>query len=245
MITLCIPYYESPKMLAKQVEYWNYYEDSVAERFEIVVVDDGSPRNPAEDVLRGVSCKIAMRLYRIQQNIPWNVEGALNLAIHNARTEWIYSLAVDHVLPGTSAAILLNKELCPKLYYRALRHDVNERGIPVHEPRKGLGNLFLMTKELFDRAGGYNEYFAGYYGGAGNAFKRHLNSVAKEGTLNDVWLLHFGDGACVADASVQDWGRQGSKYQVTPRMLANGKKRPVNPLRFDWEEIKIHSYDTV
>jgi hypothetical protein len=88
-ITLVMAYYENPTMLQVHLKNWKEtYPDDVKARMRVIIVDDGSPRNPAVNQVRSFALREgdlgrfhAFEIYRIDTNIPWNQDGARNLGM--------------------------------------------------------------------------------------------------------------------------------------------------------------------
>ncbi len=119
MITLVLTYYDNPLMLRKQLEYWRKYPEN--NNVQIVIIDDGSPNNPAEKVLtKGLFLgNIDVSLYRIKEDIFQNTVGARNLGFTQAPEGWVFNLDMDHIVPSESMENLLQQldGLCPSCYY--------------------------------------------------------------------------------------------------------------------------------
>lgn len=237
-LTIAIPYYEAPKMLEEQLRSFIQYPEG---RVKLIVVDDGSPTKPAEPVLRNISASLDVELYRIKQDIPWNISGAMNLAFKHAPDGWVYSFAVDHVVPPEAMENLLGLELSPEHFYRMRRVEKGNG-----ERCERFGNLFLLTKKLFWRVGGYDEDFAGYYGGTGPMFRRAMEKITTEIVLPDnVWNLRY-ENEDISDACVTTLQRKKQDQVRNNRTLNMKQKRenynPRNYIRFDWEKVDLKDY---
>src|SRR5690606_5643815 len=103
-ITLVVPYYRQPQMLARQLDAWGAYSDDVRQRFRFILVDDGSPE-PALPIVRASG--LAVEVYRVLVDIMWNQHGARNLGAQLARDGWLLMIDVDHVLLAENAERLL------------------------------------------------------------------------------------------------------------------------------------------
>ena len=239
-ITITIPYYEAPDMLRKQLEYWNNYAPHVKDKLEVIVVDDGSQKYSAANVL--TSCdkpSFPIRLYWIKENIPWNISGALNLAFTEAAEGWVFSGTMDHVFPSESIVELLDRlpDFDVNKYYRFPRIRFSTK-----QKEQSPGNLFLLTRKLFWEVGGYDEDFAGWYGGVGNSFKRELNRQSQEVLVDDIHILHYTSDV-IPDSAVNEWGRKGSAFdwRVAPNKKKLQKKltiyKPQQYLRFQWTRV--------
>lgn len=79
MITIVMAYYENGGMLDRHIEEWKNYPDALKDQIKAVIVDDGSSKDSALPHVQDVGFPI--ELYRINVDIPWNQNGARNLAM--------------------------------------------------------------------------------------------------------------------------------------------------------------------
>lgn len=218
-------------MLDKQVETWESYPYELRRRMSIVLVDDGSPNDPAYPHVSETTLPI--QLFRITKNIPWNQNGAHNLGMHVADEGWCLVTDIDHVLTPDNLAYIFELAVNPKKYYRFGRRQVGRLSTP-YKPHP---NTWLLTRHLFWWAGGYDEDFSGFYG-SDSCFKRALQSVAVGEELDPPYMVVY-DENDIPDANTREFGRKDSEYYSVryPRLR---KKRGMvykaeNPLRFPWE----------
>lgn len=230
-LTIVIPTYNQPLMLARQMEEAQKYPPEV----RVLVIDDGGKTHPAE-VVPGVE------LYRIEDDIPWNIGGARNLAARVAPHDWMVGLGVDHVLPAECVGALLDFDADSSRWYRMGRYRVGradefrrkdkiaddvEFG-PVHP---GM-DIWLMHRDKFFAAGGYNEEYSGSLGTGGEFLKRCGDPLM----LPDPICTHVYTTHAIADASVRGLSRDTSEYR---RKMARLRGRPVGQvLRFRWRRVQ-------
>lgn len=238
MITLVVPYYRSPAMLARQVEEWNRYPSDI----RVIAVDDGSPE-PAEPVIRQLATPellSRLALYRIGIDIPWNRGEARNLGAHVARTNWILQADIDHILPVESAQALLASAFDPSRWYRFRRFRVGKADETRKKdalPREAeFGEVkphcdsYLCTRELYHAAGGYNLAFSGCLGG-GSPFLAELEKVGPVDVLPIP--LHVYTRSAVPDSSEHTLSREPGEYTRRKAKL-RGQLRGVNEVRSPW-----------
>jgi len=239
-ITIAMPYYEAPEMLRVHLDYWCKYPDHIAEQFSVVIVDDGSPNFPAEEVLKESSLpKFSIQLFRVDKNIPWNHGGARNLSMDRAPEGWVLTMDIDLVLDAMAAERLVEMELSPWKIYKPDRLDlINGEWTPA----KRHPESFIMTRDMFWRVGGFDEDFTGYWNGPFTPFRKALKRTGRIEDLDNVYLKNH--ALLVEGAMVSEWGRRGSEYDVrtNPNMLrmrriADRHYNPVNPLRFEWRQV--------
>jgi hypothetical protein len=240
--TLILPYYRNPKMLAKQIENWQQMSDYVRGALTLLVVDDGSPE-PA------VGIPGLMQLYRITKDIPWNRNGARNLGAHVATTPWILQTDIDHLLPPEAAEALCSRanDWNPKHWYRFRRFrngvadetrmkDALPRDAKFGEIKPHIDS-YLCTRELYWKAGGYDEDYSGSLGG-GSPFLRELEKVGSVRTAPPDVYLHVYTRSTCEDASDNTLSRDRSRYEKMSKAKAKaGKTKGENPLRFPWERV--------
>lgn len=239
-ITLCVPYYRNPRMLERQALEWSGYPEAL----RIIVVDDGSPADRAEDVL-DTACPAA--IYRIGVDVPWNRAGARNLAAHVAETDWILHADIDHVLSAEDAARLVETLLDVSRWYRFRRFRVGKadetRRKDAIDPAADYGEVkphvdsYLCTRELYWSVGGYDEDFSGSLGGSA-PFLEHMAAAAHCMLLTHVSLgVHTRHS--VPDASDLHLSRDRSRYERLRReKRAAGNPLPISPLRFAWSRVR-------
>jgi glycosyltransferase involved in cell wall biosynthesis len=157
VLSLIFPYYDNPKMLAYQLEYYAQLPDQVASKVEIVLVDDASSQYPAADL---VPQKYPMRLsvFRIDKDKPWNQDAARNIGAYEATGEFLLLTDIDHVVPVDTLENLLMMEDRDSVITLARKAHFSEKVVHSHV------NSYVMTRKAFWEIGGYDEDFWGIYG---------------------------------------------------------------------------------
>ena len=240
MITIVLSYYNSGGMLDRHFAEWDRYPARVKDVFRAVIVDDGSPTDPAINHWRdpGFPC----RLYRIKENIPWNIPGARNLGMEVAPEGWCLLTDIDHLLSGEQAAILAQGSYAKVDatnhqalfdYFIFRRRWADGRELHPHP------NSYLIERRSYWLCGGTDEDWSGWWGAGEQVFRKCLHQKGGNPHLLDVTLIHYGRDD-IADASTREWGRRDSVYdwRRNPELVAKAQGaayRPVNPLRFTWE----------
>lgn len=249
-VTLIIPYYRSPLMLEEQLKVVIWYPV----KFRTVVVDDCSPE-PASEVFdrffKGRDQEARdygdlIKLYRIEDALEWNREGARNLGATVAETEWIMQIDTDHVLPAVCAKRLLETEVSARHWYWFTRYRVGQadetrRKDAIPDEQK-YGQIkphldsYLCTKAMYWKNGGYNEDYVGCLGGGGPFLKRMRMVGGEPVLLPDNIRLEVHTRHSVPDASVRDLSRD--KAEFKRRRVKIGTEKPKNPLRFKWSRVR-------
>lgn len=252
--TLIIPFYRNPLMLRRQLEEIAKYPTE----WRVIIVDDGSPE-PAEPIIdewrQSNVCVVGVALYRIDVDIPWNREGARNLASRECETEWMLHVDIDHVLPTECAETLVGEMACwepdSHYFYRFQRSRVGRADETRKKDRIAdnaeFGRIhphidsYLCTKEAYWAAGGYNEeYFSGILGG-GSEFLRRLEKYgARAAIAPDPLELHVYTRTAVADASDLYCSRDMSAVRAAERKLRElGSPKPdrATLCKFPWHRV--------
>lgn len=240
MLSLILPYYMNPSMLARQYAAWAAWPEKAKAQVEIIIVDDGSPQL-AIDVPRPDGLP-AISIYRVTEDRPWHQHAARNLGAHTAKGPWLLLTDMDHVLDAANVAALLKRlaRLDPETAYFLHRVEADS-GLPTlgnNGQPKPHPNSFVMTRELYWRAGGYDEDYCGVYGTDG-LFKARLFETAQRGFLKHVALIRYWR-ELVADASTTTLPRKegrkpGDKEAIAIAKAARGEADVVKVLQFDWE----------
>lgn len=233
-IQLIYPYYDNPGMFYEQQSVWAEWDRELKAKVKIIMVDDSSPNDAAEKYYCSVP-GLDFELYRVHKNIPWNQNGAHNLAMHVADDGWCLMTDIDHVLSNENLARLLAIEPDEGMYYTLGRRQFGHLRVPY----KRHPNSWLLTREMFLTSGGYDEDFSGYYG-SDSVFKVALSHVGTHIKLELPYLIVYNEDD-IPDANTREFERKHSKYWSLnhPHLLAKRRhwRIAINPIRFPWERI--------
>jgi len=226
--TLVYTYYNNPNMLAWQIANWRAYTVP----FKLIIVDDGSQRFPLASVWQ--DCGLDARLFCVDKDIPWNQDGARNLAMKHCETEWALLTDMDHVLSPTDAVTIATMSMDTGHYYTPRRVDMEGAEVKRHP------NSFLIECDTFWKTGGYDEDFCGWYSGD-ILFKRNRDSVATE-VKTDAFDLIVCHESRIFDANTK-LGRKGSEFDIKkhPKFKEvndGGAYVAKDPIRFPWHQLQ-------
>ena len=184
-ISIVFAYYENPQMLELQWREIAAYPRDVKKNVQIVVVDDGSPQNPAALVRRPKSLP-DVAIFRLGVDIPWNQDAARNIGAFEASGTWLLLTDIDHVVPAETLKGLLSMQKDPDVVYSfgRVKFDSGE----VREPHP---NSYFMTKKMYWSIGGHDEDFAGIYG-KDVLFRQRVLKKAREVPLTHLPLARVG-----------------------------------------------------
>lgn len=236
-ITLIYPYYENPRMLTQQLLHLAGLPKARRELLHLIVVDDGSPDAPLgpEHLMAMRACDLAsVRLFRIGVDVRWNWLACRNLGVAMASTVWVLMTDMDHQVPEPTLARIQEGRLSGRRIYRFSRVDA-----PNLTPYKPHPNSWLMTRDMFDKVGGYDERFSGFYGTDG-MFRSRCEEAAREVVLLDEPLVRFPRDV-VSDASTTRYLRKQPEdrdglAKVRAQIAASGEPGPKRGL-FPWSEV--------
>lgn len=231
-LTLVLPYYRNQGMLREQQRMWRSYPDDLKRLLHVIVVDDGSPKNHAIEVVESTGIA-SFRLYRIGVDVRWNWLACRNLGMAEATTEWVLLTDIDHVLPAATLRALARGVLEPDIVYRFSRVDAPhlkpkmKNGIPHPHP-----NTWLLTREMYDRIGGYDERFSGFYGTDAD-FRERVQKNARAITIRSEALIRY-PREVISDASTTTYGRKETQDSINVNRIRN--ERAQIP---DWKPLRL------
>jgi len=245
-LTFAYPYYNQPLMLQQQINHLRQnVAQSVCEHLTVVIVDDYSDPEPygypIGEVLEWggfTECEMDFRLrcYRITEDRDINWQGAKNLAMQEAETEWVFLTDIDHVVPEKTWRCWMSQDLDELHYYIPARVWADG------EPHKRHPNSFLIHQVAFWAAGGYDEDWAGTRSGGEAEFQRALREREYEPVKVDEIMRLWGYGDC-PDANIpkpDELAKERNKRRQKIREKKRKGELPsgaVNPIRFDWHEV--------
>lgn len=225
--TLIMPYYENPMFMVRQYDHLRGMPHELRQFLTVIVVDDGSPREPAEGVLAGISQEeLALRLYRIEKDVRWNWLAARNIGAHRASTQWLMLTDMDHVLPERTLRTLVYGQHAASTIYRFSRTGTKTHPHP---------NSWFMTRDMYWRVGGYDEALSGYYGTDGE-YRRRCAATAPIRIMSVPLELHEHEG----DSSTIRYKRKQPEDAAAKQMI---KRRGPNwrprTLSFEYHEVHL------
>lgn len=220
-LTIITHVYNAQGPVDHQLALWKQYDPALLAQLDFLVIDDHS--DPPLRIDKG---PLNLRLVRVNDDIDWNMPGCRNLAATLAGTEWMLFFDVDNV--ASQAAIAKIVGALPTL--DPLRLHVfrrTEGGVDV-EPHI---NSFLITRQGFWRAGGYDEDFSGHYGFEDVVFRM-------------MWRKHVGTEVLLTDIAFEQIAfrtsgldRDTTRNQALAQArAAAGMPKPRGMLRFAWGE---------
>jgi len=237
-LTLVMAYYDNAQMLHRHCREWAQYPKVLRDRLHIIIVDDASPQFPAAVVLEEHKADLPklLQLYRVKPNIPWNQDGARNLAMMKCKTVWAFMTDMDHLLPADQVRKVFEFPAMMGQYYMPDQHLTNGQSLNRPHP-----NSYLMSRPDFWTMGGYDEDFAGYYGTDGNFRRCAKGAGLVELSIKDFHTVVYRQ-TDIWDANTKDWGRKLTEYHVSYNPVLRKKLRLApyraeRPVRFEYSQV--------
>jgi hypothetical protein len=221
-LTVITHVYNAQQPVAHQLALWRQYDPALLARLNFLIIDDHS-----DEPLQVDAGPLNLRLVRVDDDIDWNMPGCRNLAATLCSTEWMLYFDVDNVVSEANLRKMV--DAVPRL--DASRLHVFRRtqdGVDV-EPHI---NSFLISRQGFWRAGGYDEDFSGHYGFEDVAFRM-------------MWRKHVGGEVLLTDIAFEQLSfrtsgldRDTSRNQaLIQAKAAAGLPKPKGMLRFGWSDV--------
>lgn len=234
-LTLIFPYYCNPVMLDRQLAHLEALPAQVKAALHLIVVDDGSPEAPLGEFTGACMAALGLastQLFRITLDVRWNWIAARNLAASKAPTDWMLMTDIDHLVPEATLRRIQEKKVSDRNVYRFSRVDA-----PDLTPYKPHPNSWLMTRAMFDKVGGYDERFSGFYGTDGE-FRDRVRATCREIVVLDEVLIRV-PREVVPDASTTRYERkQPEDREGVGRVRAMiAKDRTPHRLTFPWVQV--------
>lgn len=228
-VTVVMAYYENPGMLDEQFRSFRALPQAIRDHLRLIVVDDGSPLHPAKPQSIGMP----LQVYRVGVDVRWNQDACRNIGVHHATTEWVLMTDMDHLIPEATLARICAGKISGGTAYRFSRVSA-----PDMKPYKPHPNSWLMTRLMFNRIGGYDERFAGWYGTDAD-FRRQVERLADVVTLKEVLIRVPRE--VVPDASTTRYLRkQDEDYENIKRIRKQRDKLPdARPMTLTFPYVRV------
>ncbi len=250
-LTIVMAVYGQPEMLAHNLIELSCLSDELHKKLKVIVVDDcGDP--PARVAHHEF---LDIELYRITEDIPWNQMGARNLAMTHAQG-WCLMIDPDMVFsPGTIRRLMnvASKLKRGQVVRYGLRHMGRAKKEEGYRPPKdgkidvSSPNTYLIHRDDFWAAGGYDEDYAGNKGWSDVQMLDVLSSLYRVSRRADLFADFYGTEQ-ISDAAVTSLdrnvaiNRKKRLRKVAQVRKLGGWRRWINRhkgpnLRFPWEKV--------
>lgn len=261
-VTFLLLYYNDHHLLAQQLDSWTKFSQEALDQIQFLVVDDGSvPGHGAKDFFRAnleLTNKLDLALYRIDQDMEWNIGGARNLGFWMASTPWVFMSDGDiRVEPDTMDYILTLANDATSTFIKnnvsvSRLYGYFQRYVAPNE-KKPHPAVMLAKKKDYWIAGGCDEDFVGHYGQTDPHFRYrvyehpalHMEWAKVEMDEKNITPLIYLDKHVQCPAGVtcleKYAGKKLTKDTAFNKKLMEGKKRTgrwtKEYLRFTWKRV--------
>lgn len=223
-LTLGTTYYNNPDYLLRFVKRNIDYVD------ELIVVDDGSEL----PITNYLSPSKTLRIFMVTKDYGFNSHGCRNLIMSKTKSKWNILMDVDRefVFVDTAYSEIRRKLKENNIYHFMAHSGMKDSHISVND--------YLIDKDLFFKAGGYDEELIGHRDGD-RQFQAQLSHFGGKKILYGVdMLLTRASSINLKNSKAFSPLDKGGTTKELKNLL---DKRISNPepnkkiLTFDWKEI--------
>lgn len=161
MLTIISHFYNSWPRVAKVLEAYRSAQEIGKGQIEFVLIDDHSHDECNIDLK---DLNPGLRMFRILEDIPWNMSAARNIGVLESRTSSVLLHDIDHNFMAGDVVRLIEEskriQQREKVYFKRAIVD-NSGEMTNIKPHL---NSFMMRRADFLSVGGYDELFSGAYG---------------------------------------------------------------------------------
>lgn len=198
---------------------------------ELIIVDDGS-LNPIDNFVKPSD---KLKLYRVGSDIGFNSHGCRNLIMSQASNNWVVMIDIDRCFKDPSYAFdsIRKRQLLTKARYLFI----------VHVPQWGHGihpsvNDYLIHKDHFFSAGGYDEEIVGQRWGDRQYFEQLLTAGGTELIMHDIDIMHTRKSTSTLkpNSLLLSSNRPASHVDLIQQRINNPTKNKPT-LQFEWDQL--------
>lgn len=243
-LTFVHPFYnDGADRIPLLLEAWASYPDWVWDNISVVLIDDCSNPPLLGHFPKDNDLNINLRVYRIKEDLKYNLPGAWNLGFHVVDTEWVYALDSDHFHTKENLVKLLTEvEAVDNVFYQARRNRISS--IPdkswVTTPASG---SWLIQRKAWEKVYGFDEELTGARSNSWGAWEWDFTSRLYETggltrtVLTDIqveeycpdWFGYTDDPHFGLDKTTNK-----RRYRYKQQGLV---EHPTEMLRFEWEKV--------
>jgi hypothetical protein len=186
------PYYNQHRCLPLHIKFWRRWTAKQKRDTEIILIDDCSTTPLDISLLRGLDLDI--KVYRIAEDLFWNVSGVKNLGFKLAKHDWVITADFDNVITSDTLYGLQDLDYSDTkvMYWPYLNFPSEKIPTRLREPHV---NSYVMNKQFYWETGGYSEAFTGNHGYEDSFFHQVIlpphNPIKIE--LPEVWFRWIRD----------------------------------------------------
>lgn len=232
LITVCLGYYNQDKsIILKHINSWKRYPKNIRDLFTFYFIDDGS-KIKCKHLLKNVDMgDLSIRLYRVKEDIPWNIPGVINLGAKECKTPYYIILDMDTVISPKMACQLVKlaqKNIHNKIAFKFNREVVDN---PEH-PKNHKIHPFISLIRIKDfwKIGGCEEDLVGNYGYIDSCFWFRARNIIKVIPMKDIYLKFYTEGET-------DMKRDTNKNRQIMNEKIKNNSWSNKYIRFEWKRV--------
>lgn len=224
-ITLGTTYYNCPDLLLDFAQANINFVD------ELIIVDDGSVV-PIDNIVKPSN---KLKLYRVNRDIGFNSHGCRNLIMSQASNNWVVMIDIDRCFKDPQYAFesIRRRHLHNKARYLFIVH-VPQWGHGIHSSV----NDYLIHKDHFFSAGGYDEEIVGQRWGDREYFEQLLSAGGKEILMHDIDIRHTRGSTSTLGSNelILSSNHPTSHVDLIQQRMNNPDRcKPI--LQFEWDQL--------
>ena len=218
-ITISLGYYNDKDHIQAHLDEFIKYPQNI----KIQIIDDGSKVSPIINLLHDIPKKI--NIFRIEEDILWNIPGSRNLSATVATTPWILILDMDQIITISNLKKILELPLDNDYEFYTFNRKLGDKN-------KFTAGTMLVSRKLWWECGGYDEDFVGNYGYNDPFFKFKMKQIgAKEKQLKDIWCKQI-QADCILSRNSMHINKKLYEEKIKSNLKTSNKT-----LRFSWKKI--------
>lgn len=187
-LTIIFNYHKDEEQLNFVMDQWQKANPSGDLSF---IICDTGPHDATIDCdsLRKYNFKI--KVLKLDEYVPFNQPLGKNSAMKECDTKWAFITDPDRFLGKQSLDILESCDLDENVAYDFDDYNYDPVTEGKSSPMDRHPNTFLLTKDYYNKAGGYNELFCGAYGHDDTEFRQRIAVKTVPSTY--IFHYHFDD----------------------------------------------------
>ena len=197
-LTIVHPFYnDGHNRVPIQIEAWMGYPDWVWDNIKVVLIDDHSTPSLLSHFPVDNKFNFDLKIYRIKDDLTYNLPGAWNLGFHVSDTEWVFGMNSDErMLKENMLKLLTQAELDPEYYYQFKRNRITYmENLRAHGAFAS--GSWLVRKSIWKQIDGFDEDFGGYVKNSWGYWEHDFNlrlkrvterRIARSETKENLWI---------------------------------------------------------
>lgn len=223
-LTLGTTYYNCPELLIKFLDHHREFFD------EIIIIDDGSDISADHHIKN----KDKIKLYRVPIDYGFNSHGCRNLIMKETSNDWVILLDVDRLLvdPMVATSTIRHHNLKENILYLFEMFLNYKAQTDLHVSV----NDFLVNKNHFWKAGGYDEELIGIRTGD-REYRKQLLHFGREKVFYGIYAeFTRGPSLSINTVSPKDKKLEKDKNDLLDRRIKFPEPNKQT-LTFEWNRI--------